>query len=120
MGDDRDLVRKTAAQFVANMGENALGYLNRQAKIAAHKGDVISEDAWLDLAAEAKLLISRIPLPQDLSAAATPQKYREQATRLRREARAVNDADLKRQMLDIAAQYVRLAASLEARMKDPR
>jgi hypothetical protein len=48
-----------------------------------------------------------------------PQKYRDQANRLRREARAVNDADLKMQMLDIAAQYERLAASLEAREQDP-
>jgi hypothetical protein len=49
---------------------------------------------------------------------ADSQKYRDQAKRLRLEARAVNDANLKNQMLDIAAQYERLAASLEARKKD--
>jgi hypothetical protein len=51
---------------------------------------------------------------------ADPQKYREQAVRLRLEARAVNDSDLRNHMLEIAAQYERLAASIEARKKDPR
>jgi hypothetical protein len=50
---------------------------------------------------------------------ATPEKYRERAARLRMEARAVNDLDLRNQMLDIAAQYERLAASIEGRKKDP-
>lgn len=61
--DDGDLVRKVAARFVADLGEGAFDYLSRQAEIAADKGDVLSEDAWLDLAAEAKLLLSKIQLP---------------------------------------------------------
>jgi hypothetical protein len=46
---------------------------------------------------------------------ADPQKYRDQAMRLRLQALAVNDADLKKQMMEIAAQYERLAASIDAR-----
>lgn len=41
--DDPELVRETAAQFVADMGENAVAYLSRQAELAAAMGDVISE-----------------------------------------------------------------------------
>jgi hypothetical protein len=61
--DDGDLVRKIAARFVADLGEGAFDYLSQQAEIAADNGDVLSEDAWLDLAAEAKLLLSKIQLP---------------------------------------------------------
>jgi hypothetical protein len=50
---------------------------------------------------------------------ADPQKYREHATHLRFEAALINDPEIRLQMLDIAAQYERLAASVEARMKDP-
>jgi hypothetical protein len=61
--DDLDLVRETAAQFVADLGENAVGYLERQAEVAAAIGDVISEGAWRDLATTAKLLIARVHSP---------------------------------------------------------
>jgi hypothetical protein len=50
---------------------------------------------------------------------ADPQKYRENATHLRFEAALIDDHDIRLQMLDIATQYERLAASLEARLKDP-
>jgi hypothetical protein len=49
---------------------------------------------------------------------ADPQKYREHATHLRIEAALVSDPDVKKQMLTIAGQYERLAASIEARRKD--
>jgi hypothetical protein len=49
---------------------------------------------------------------------ADPQKYREHATILRFEAALINDLDVKNQMLVIAGQYERLAASLEALKKD--
>jgi hypothetical protein len=61
--DDPELVRQTAAQFVADMGENAVGYLIQQAELAAAMGDVVSEQAWLDIAAAANLLIGRVHLP---------------------------------------------------------
>jgi hypothetical protein len=61
--DDPDLVRETAAQFVADMGENAVGYLIRQAELAAEMGDIVSEQAWRDVAAAANLLIGRVHLP---------------------------------------------------------
>ena len=51
---------------------------------------------------------------------ADPQKYREHAVHLRIESSLVNDAEVRLQMLDIAAQYERLAASLEARTKAAR
>jgi hypothetical protein len=46
-----------------------------------------------------------------------PQKYRDDAARLGLQAASARDSDARRQMLDIAAQYERLAASLEARNK---
>jgi hypothetical protein len=49
---------------------------------------------------------------------ADPQKYHLQARRLRLDAEAVNDPDVKNQMLAIAGQYEWLAVSLEARTKD--
>jgi hypothetical protein len=50
---------------------------------------------------------------------ATPQKYRDDAARLRLEAAVVKAPEIRRQMLDIAAQYERLAAAIEAREKSP-
>jgi hypothetical protein len=50
---------------------------------------------------------------------ANPQKYRREAKRLRLEAEMASSPDIRLQMLDIAAQYERLPASLEARKKDP-
>jgi hypothetical protein len=38
---------------------------------------------------------------------------------LRLKARTIKDPEVRSQMLDIAAQYERLAASLEARKKSP-
>jgi hypothetical protein len=51
---------------------------------------------------------------------ADPQKYRLEAKRLRLAAETASSFEIKRQMLDIAAQYERLAVSLEAMRKDPR
>jgi hypothetical protein len=48
---------------------------------------------------------------------ADPQKYRDEATRLRRRAEYVLDHDAKRQMLEVAAQYERLADSVTAKAK---
>jgi hypothetical protein len=45
---------------------------------------------------------------------ANPQKYRDDAARLRRVAEKTESPVIKRQMLEIAAQYERLAASVEA------
>jgi hypothetical protein len=45
---------------------------------------------------------------------ADPQKYRDEATRLRRRAEYVLDHDVKRQMLEVAAQYERLADNVVA------
>jgi hypothetical protein len=47
------------------------------------------------------------------------QKYHDEAARLRSKAEVVNDRDLRKQLLDIAAQYDRLAQSIEDRAKDP-
>jgi hypothetical protein len=54
------------------------------------------------------------------SGMADPQKYCDQAKRLRLQAALANDTEVRQQMIDIAAQYERLAASIEARKKDPR
>ena len=40
---------------------------------------------------------------------ADPQKYRDEAARLRREAEDVKEDDVKLQMLDLAAQYEKMA-----------
>jgi hypothetical protein len=48
------------------------------------------------------------------------EKYREEAKRLRLHAATVVDSDIQRQMISVAAQYEQLAASIEARKKDPR
>jgi hypothetical protein len=45
---------------------------------------------------------------------ANPNKYRDEAARLRRDAENVQSAVIKRQMLEIAAQYERLAESVES------
>jgi hypothetical protein len=50
----------------------------------------------------------------------TPQKYRDEAKRLRLEAAFVASPEVSRQMLDIAGQYDRLAASIELLRKYPR
>jgi hypothetical protein len=50
---------------------------------------------------------------------ADPETYRFEAKRLRMDAAAVHDPDVKNQMLVIAGQYERLATSLEAMAKDP-
>ena len=57
--DDTDLVRETAAQFVAAMGARAVRYLEQQADIAAGIGDLISEAAWLDIAVAAKIILDQ-------------------------------------------------------------
>jgi hypothetical protein len=51
---------------------------------------------------------------------ADPQKYRDQAKRMRLEAETASPPEIELQMLDIAAQSERVAASLEARTKDFR
>jgi hypothetical protein len=48
---------------------------------------------------------------------ADPQKYRDEAARLRRRAEYVLDHDAKRQMLEVAAQYERLADSVALKRK---
>jgi hypothetical protein len=50
---------------------------------------------------------------------ADPQKYRSEAKRRRLEAETASSPEISLQMLDVAAQYERLAASLEARTTDP-
>jgi hypothetical protein len=45
---------------------------------------------------------------------ADPKKYRDQAAKLRHDAEKVQSPVIKRQMLEIAAQYERLAKSVEA------
>jgi hypothetical protein len=49
---------------------------------------------------------------------ADPQNYRLEAERIRREASVVNDPYLRRQLLDIAAQYDRLAVTMEGMARD--
>jgi hypothetical protein len=52
---------------------------------------------------------------------ADPQKYRELAARVRRDAEKVESPVIKRQMLEIADQYDQLAKSVAAsRGKDPQ
>jgi hypothetical protein len=51
---------------------------------------------------------------------ADPQKYRDRAKRLRLEAESASSDEIRLQMFDIAAQYERLATSLEARTKTAR
>jgi hypothetical protein len=50
---------------------------------------------------------------------ADPQKYRDEAKRLRREAALVTSPVVQRQMLDIPDQYDQLAKSVEAARRDP-
>jgi hypothetical protein len=45
---------------------------------------------------------------------ADPQKYRDEAKRIRADAEAVHDPDVKKQLLTIAGQYERVAVSLDA------
>jgi hypothetical protein len=49
---------------------------------------------------------------------AEPKKYRDEAERLRREAEASHDPDLRRTMLDIAGLYDRMAETLAKRRHD--
>jgi hypothetical protein len=44
---------------------------------------------------------------------ATAQRYREEAERVRRDAEHITDQIIRRQLLDIAAQYERLADNLD-------
>src|ERR1700732_2938934 len=113
--DDADLMLVTAVGFLECMGADAILFLEQHAEIAARRGDRFSEDAWRDIAAvAARLLRGELDLMYPCSNIADPQKYREHATHLRFEAALINDPEIRLQMLDIAAQYERLAASLEA------
>jgi hypothetical protein len=117
---DADLVLVTAVGFLECMGADAILFLEQHAEIAARRGDRFSEDAWRDIAAvAARLLRGELDLMYPCSNMAEPQKYRDDAARLRRETGAVKDPEVRSQILDIAAQYERLAASIEARKKDP-
>ncbi|MDB5405414.1 MAG: hypothetical protein JWL84_326 [Rhodospirillales bacterium] len=49
---------------------------------------------------------------------ADPQKYRDEAKRLRLHAATVVDSEIQRQMISVATQYEQLAR-IEARKKDP-
>ena len=55
------------------------------------------------------------PMPSDPSSDLPPnaQRYREEARRLRRDAERFTHENMRRQILDIAAQYDRLADSLD-------
>ena len=50
---------------------------------------------------------------------ADPQKYRDEAKRLRAEAELMPDFNTKRQILQIAKMYDRLADNIEKRPKSP-
>jgi len=56
--DDTELVRDTAADYLAWLGADAARHLRARAEIAAGIGDVISEKAWLDIADAAERLAS--------------------------------------------------------------
>jgi hypothetical protein len=50
---------------------------------------------------------------------ADPQKYRLEAKRIRLEAETTSSPEIRRQLLDIAAQYERLAVSLDGMNQPP-
>jgi len=50
---------------------------------------------------------------------ADPQKYRDEAERLRREAEDSLDPDMRRTLLDIAGLYERMADALAKQHRDP-
>jgi hypothetical protein len=108
---DAALVRKTAADFLNRMGIRAVPYLKSQAVSAAGMGDPLSERAWLDIAAVHHSLKSKTM--------ADVQKYREQAKRVRLEAETTSSPEIRRQLLDIAEQYERLAVSLDGMNRLP-
>src|SRR5438309_2114847 len=56
--DDAELVRRTAAEFVALRGADAPRHLRDFAEVASGMGDPLSQEAWLDLAAAAETLIA--------------------------------------------------------------
>jgi hypothetical protein len=51
---------------------------------------------------------------------ADPQRYLDEAKRLRLEAEAASSFEMRRQLLDIADQYERLAKSVAAAKRGPR
>jgi hypothetical protein len=108
---DAALVRKTATDFLNRMGIRAVPYLKSQAVSAAGMGDPLSERAWLDIAAVHHSLKSKTM--------ADVQKYRLEAKRLRLEAESATSPTIRRQLLDIAAQYERLAVSLDGMNQPP-
>jgi hypothetical protein len=118
---DADLIFATAVGFLECMGADAIPFLEERVEIAARWGDRFSEAAWRDVAEVASgLLCGELDLMYPCSSMTDPKKYHGESRRLRRDARATNDSELARQMLEIAGHYERLAASLEAMKKDRR
>jgi len=55
--DDDGLVRGAAEDYVKRLGRDAGRYLRHQQQVAAQRGDMLSADAWQDIAEAAERMI---------------------------------------------------------------
>ncbi|MDB5406606.1 MAG: hypothetical protein JWL84_1518 [Rhodospirillales bacterium] len=117
---DAELMLVTAVGFLECMGDDALRFLEEHAEIAARTGDRFSEEAWRDIAAvAARLLRGELDLMYPCSNMAEPQKYRDEAARIRVEAETMHEAEAKARLLEIARHYDALAENVAKRPKQP-
>src|SRR5437870_5229220 len=73
-GYDAELVNEVAAEHVGWRGAGALCYLRERQDLAKQAGDLMSADAWRDIAVAASCLLAR-PGMQESAPLASTRRY---------------------------------------------
>ena len=58
--DDAELVASVAGEFIGRLGKDAVSYLRSEEGLARDTGDVLSAEAWHDIADAAALIVTRV------------------------------------------------------------